>query len=40
MFAPLGHRHRRRILNVTRAVLNPRPIGRPKKEKGTKCMIL
>lgn len=26
--------------NVTRAVLNPRPIGKPKKERGTKCMIL
>lgn len=23
-----------------RAVLNPRPIGKPKKERGTKCMIL
>ncbi len=29
-----------KVLNVTRAVLNPRPIGKPKKEKGTKCMIL
>ena len=27
-------------LNLTRAVLNPRPIGKPKKERGTKCMIL
>ena len=25
---------------MTRAVLNPRPIGKPKKERGTKCMIL
>ena len=30
----------RKVLNVIRAVLNPRPIGKPKKERGTKCVIL
>ena len=28
------------VMKATRAVLNPRPIGSPKKEKGTKCVIL
>ena len=39
-FTSLAYRTRCKVLSTTRAVLNPRPIGKPKKEKGTKCMIL
>lgn len=39
-FTPLNYYSRWKVLIAARAVLNPRPVGKPKKERGTKCIIL